>query len=157
MYITDEGLKSIKDHKYKPGAYSNLDNLLNPFWIAVSHKIPKWMAPNTVTLLGLIVLLLSYLWMAVYDMSLSKQIPSWPYFIMAIGIFIFQTLDAVDGKHARNTNSSSPLGQLFDHGCDALSWTLTNLSVVTFLQLGLGVEGILAMVASQAPFYHKVN
>ena len=91
--------------------------------------------------------------MAVYDMSLSKQIPAWPYFIMAIGIFIFQTLDAVDGKHARNTNSSSPLGQLFDHGCDALSWTLTNLSVVTFLQLGLGVEGILAMVASQAPFY----
>ena len=27
-----------------------------------------------------------------------------------------QTFDAVDGKQARRTNSSSPLGELFDHG-----------------------------------------
>jgi ethanolaminephosphotransferase len=27
----------------------------------------------------------------------------------------------VDGKQARRTNSSSPLGQLFDHGCDAIN------------------------------------
>jgi hypothetical protein len=26
------------------------------------------------------------------------------------------TFDAVDGKQARRTNSSSPLGELFDHG-----------------------------------------
>uniref|UniRef100_M4ECK9 Aminoalcoholphosphotransferase n=1 Tax=Brassica campestris TaxID=3711 RepID=M4ECK9_BRACM len=31
------------------------------------------------------------------------------------------TFDAVDGKQARRTNSSSPLGELFDHGCDALA------------------------------------
>ncbi|KAG6467026.1 hypothetical protein ZIOFF_075211 [Zingiber officinale] len=36
-------------------------------------------------------------------------------------IFRFQTFDAVDGKQARRTNSSSPLGELFDHGCDALA------------------------------------
>jgi phosphatidylglycerophosphate synthase len=29
---------------------------------------------------------------------------------------ILQTFDAVDGKQARRTNSSSPLGELFDHG-----------------------------------------
>lgn len=28
---------------------------------------------------------------------------------------------ALQGKQARRTKSSSPLGQLFDHGCDALS------------------------------------
>lgn len=32
-----------------------------------------------------------------------------------------QTLDAIDGKQARRTNTSSPLGQLFDHGCDSFS------------------------------------
>ncbi|CAN1217453.1 Choline/ethanolaminephosphotransferase 1 [Linum perenne] len=35
--------------------------------------------------------------------------------------FLYQTFDAVDGKQARRTNSSSPLGELFDHGCDALA------------------------------------
>jgi phosphatidylglycerophosphate synthase len=37
-----------------------------------------------------------------------------------LSLFIYQTLDAIDGKQARRTGSSSPLGQLFDHGCDAL-------------------------------------
>lgn len=38
-----------------------------------------------------------------------------------MGLFIYQSLDAIDGKQARRTNSSSPLGELFDHGCDSLS------------------------------------
>jgi len=31
------------------------------------------------------------------------------------------TLDGIDGKHARRTNSCSPLGQLLDHGCDVVN------------------------------------
>jgi phosphatidylglycerophosphate synthase len=36
-------------------------------------------------------------------------------------LFIYQTLDAIDGKQARRTKSNSPLGELFDHGCDGVS------------------------------------
>ena len=32
------------------------------------------------------------------------------------GLFIYQSLDAIDGKQARRTGSSSPLGEVFDHG-----------------------------------------
>jgi hypothetical protein len=35
-----------------------------------------------------------------------------------------QTLDNLDGKQARRTGSSSPLGLLFDHGCDAFNTTV---------------------------------
>lgn len=54
---------------------------------------------------------------------------------IAFAVFMHQTLDAIDGKQARRTGSSSPLGQLFDHGCDALgacciSW---NCAVATGL------------------------
>lgn len=45
----------------------------------------------------------------------------WAYIACACGLFIYQSLDAIDGKQARRTNSSSPLGELFDHGCDSLS------------------------------------
>ncbi|CRG93860.1 choline/ethanolaminephosphotransferase, putative, partial [Plasmodium gallinaceum] len=34
------------------------------------------------------------------------------------------TFDAIDGKQARRTNTSSPLGQLFDHGCDSITSSL---------------------------------
>jgi phosphatidylglycerophosphate synthase len=33
-----------------------------------------------------------------------------------IGLFIYQSLDAIDGKQARRTGQSGPLGELFDHG-----------------------------------------
>jgi len=38
----------------------------------------------------------------------------------------------MDGKQARRTGSSSPLGQLFDHGCDALS-LLAHFSLTAIL------------------------
>lgn len=152
-YITEDGLKHIKNHKYQPGAYSLADNILNPFWCTVVEFLPKTMAPNTVTLLGLAALGGSYATMLWYDTSMTQYLPTWTYLAVALGIFIFQTLDAIDGKQARRTGSSSSLGQLFDHGCDAISWTITNLSVVSFLQLGLTPNAILAMVASCGPFY----
>ena len=43
------------------------------------------------------------------------------YFLTGLGSFIYQSLDAVDGKQARRTDSSTPLGELFDHGCDSVS------------------------------------
>merc|ERR1719410_1185267 len=36
-------------------------------------------------------------------------------------MLIYQTLDNMDGKQARRTGSSSALGLLFDHGCDAFN------------------------------------
>lgn len=43
------------------------------------------------------------------------------YFLTGFGLFLYQTLDAIDGKQARRTGSSTPLGELFDHGCDSVS------------------------------------
>ncbi len=53
--------------------------------------------------------------------------PGWAFFLSALGLFIYQSLDAIDGKQARRTNSSSALGELFDHGCDAVSTGITKL------------------------------
>ena len=91
--------------------------------------------------------------MIYYDITMTQNIPGWTHLAVAIGIFLFQTLDAIDGKQARRINCSSSLGQLFDHGCDAISWTITNMSVVSFLSLGLTNNAILAIYASIAPFY----
>lgn len=49
------------------------------------------------------------------------QIPKWASFLCGFGLFVYQSLDAIDGKQARRTGSSSPLGELFDHGCDSVS------------------------------------
>jgi phosphatidylglycerophosphate synthase len=50
----------------------------------------------------------------------------------AFAVFFYSTLDNMDGKQARRTGSSSPLGLLFDHGCDAV-----NAGLIGFLSLAL--------------------
>ena len=62
-----------------------------------------------------------------FNESSSQHIPSWTWFTVGILLWIGHTLDGMDGKQARRTGRSSPLGELLDHGCDGLQ-VLLNLS-----------------------------
>jgi len=135
-FITKEGLKRLDNYKYKSGGYSKLDNKMNPFWEWVETKVPRTMAPNTVTLIGFVFMAASYGTMLFYDSTFTKDIPHWIYIFASVCQFIYQTLDAVDGKHARTTKCSSPLGQLFDHGCDSFSMCFLILTVCQMTRLG---------------------
>jgi choline/ethanolamine phosphotransferase len=88
------------------------------------HLVPRWIAPNLITLLGTILMFITYLahiyFMPQFDGAGSA--PSWVYFLGGFGLLGYQILDNVDGKQARATGTSSPLGQLFDHGCDGLTF-----------------------------------
>uniref|UniRef100_A0AC34GHS4 Uncharacterized protein n=1 Tax=Panagrolaimus sp. ES5 TaxID=591445 RepID=A0AC34GHS4_9BILA len=80
--------------------------------------------------------------------------PSWAYFLAALGLFLYQTLDAIDGKQARRTNSASPLGELFDHGCDSISQVFVTLNICYAMQLGQIRYGVLIInVISIILFY----
>lgn len=152
-FITKEGLRHIKEHKYKSGGYSILDNLMNPFWEFVVKLMPKTLAPNSITLLGVIINLSMYFCMWYHDGTLGESVPNWAYLGFAIGLFAYQTLDAIDGKQARRTGSSSPLGQLFDHGCDTFSCALVALALIHTLKFGITWKCKLMMISLCFPFY----
>ncbi len=90
-----------------------------------------WMAPNLVTFSGFLLIVLSVALVAWHDLTFRGVVPGWVFVACGVNLFLYQTLDAVDGKQARRTQSSSPLGQLFDHGCD--SFTI-GLLVLMFLE-----------------------
>lgn len=46
----------------------------------------------------------------------AEVAPWWVYFLNGFAGLVYLHLDCIDGKQARRTKSSSPLGQLFDHG-----------------------------------------
>lgn len=69
----------------------------------------------------------------------SHQAPRWAHVACALGLFVYQTLDAIDGKQARRTNTANALGELFDHGCDAISTIFVVVSTV--LSLRLDIDG----------------
>ncbi|KAK3015407.1 hypothetical protein RJ639_007479, partial [Escallonia herrerae] len=64
----------------------------------------------------------------IFSPHLDSPPPRWVNFAHGLLLFLYQTFDAVDGKQARRTDSTSPLGELFDHGCDALGCALEALA-----------------------------
>ncbi|EDS44014.1 diacylglycerol cholinephosphotransferase [Culex quinquefasciatus] len=71
-----------------------------------------------------------------YSPNGRSEPPRWASALCALGLFVYQSLDAIDGKQARRTNSSTPLGELFDHGCDSISTVFVALSACISVQLG---------------------
>lgn len=120
LVLSKQDLDMIAAYKYKPGSYTHLDNLLTPFWNWAVTLLPVWMAPNLVTFIGLVGTAFGTVLVMSYSPGLDGQVPRWCSAFYALALFLYQTLDAIDGKQARRTNSSSPLGQLFDHGCDTV-------------------------------------
>jgi ethanolaminephosphotransferase len=122
--LTKEGLNQIAHHQYKGGSYTTLDAFLSPnLWEPLTEMLPLWLAPNLVTTIGGFFCLASFFLSSTYlDLYLEEGVPPprWVYFANGACLAVYYTFDCMDGKQARRTGSSSPLGQLFDHGMDCL-------------------------------------
>jgi ethanolaminephosphotransferase len=59
----------------------------------------------------------------------------------------------VDGKQARRTGTSSPLGELFDHGCDALNCSFECIVLAASLGLGHSWYTGFLLLTLTTPFY----
>lgn len=129
-------LMKLKEHKYSCVNYSFLDPYMNPFWIWLVDRCPQSIHPNSLTVGGLAVNAVTTLLLVWCSPDAITPAPAWTYLVCALGIFVYQTLDAMDGKHARKTGTSSQLGELFDHGCDSLSTLFVTIGVCVAIQLG---------------------
>jgi ethanolaminephosphotransferase len=71
---------------------------------------------SQITLTGFSFVIINFITMLWYNPGLDQDMPPWVYLSFSIGLFLYQTFDAVDGSQARRTHQSGPLGELFDHG-----------------------------------------
>ena len=156
--LTQDGLTQIAEHKYVAGEYTHLDNLVNPFWTYCTENfLPMSMAPNLVTTLGglanLIAYVVTWYYLPNFEPKEGETVPPLLLVGNAFAVFLYYTLDCMDGKQARRTGTSSPLGQLFDHGIDCLA-NLSAISVSqTFLMLGPCRGVLYAQLSLQLTFF----
>ena len=85
----------------------------------------------------------------------TGSVPRWVFLANAVAMILYQTLDNMDGKQARRTGSSSPLGMLFDHGCDALNSPLGSINWCVAMSINHSTPLIIfwTLAASAIPFY----
>ncbi|KAK4260914.1 hypothetical protein QN277_003975 [Acacia crassicarpa] len=151
-YIGAHGVAALHRYKYSGVDHSYLAKyVLQPFWSRFVTLFPLWMPPNMITLTGFMFLLVSALLGYIYSPRLDSPPPRWVHFAHGLLLFLYQTFDAVDGKQARRTNSSSPLGELFDHGCDALACTFESLAFGSTIMCGRSTFWL--WLISAVPFY----
>jgi ethanolaminephosphotransferase len=53
VYLNEAGRRGLNAYKYQSGSVTPLDKLLNHFWEWAVTLVPLWVAPNLITLLGL--------------------------------------------------------------------------------------------------------
>uniref|UniRef100_A0A672UTH3 Ethanolaminephosphotransferase 1 n=1 Tax=Strigops habroptila TaxID=2489341 RepID=A0A672UTH3_STRHB len=124
--------------------------VMHPFWNTIVKIFPTWLAPNLITFSGFLLLVFNFFLMAYFDPDFyasapdHQHVPNGVWVVVGLLNFIAYTLDGVDGKQARRTNSSTPLGELFDHGLD--SWACVYFVVTVYSTFGRGSTGVSVFV-----------
>ncbi|KEF57169.1 ethanolaminephosphotransferase [Exophiala aquamarina CBS 119918] len=154
VYIRQRNLAKLHEYKYAGVDKSLVSKyILKPFYTNVAIKFfPMSMAPK-ITLTGFGFVIVNILTMLWYNPTLDTDCPPWVYLSWSIGLFLYQTFDAVDGTQARRTHQSGPLGELFDHGVDACNTSLEVLLFAAAMNLGQSWNTVLTLFGAIITFY----
>ena len=87
-----------REHKYNCTSDSFLDSSFQPWWNFLVSKTPLWIAPNSLTIVGLLVNIITSLLLLYHAPDAKTDAPRWTYLSCAVGLFIYQSLDAI-GKY----------------------------------------------------------
>ena len=136
--LTEENLSNLNKYTYKSTNKSIVYNhIASPFLNKVVNFVPTKLAPNVITLLGLLFNILSAV-ISYLDggFDFSHELKSSTCFIIGTFQLIYYILDGLDGKQARKTGNSTPFGMIMDHGCDVFTTVLTAFNFSKLLLLG---------------------
>ncbi|ORX36138.1 CDP-alcohol phosphatidyltransferase-domain-containing protein [Kockovaella imperatae] len=155
MRITKTQLAGVDKYKYSGVDKSIVSkHILGPFWTWLVTLFPTSLAPNTITFLGLCFVFANVGTLLIFDPTYEgKELPPWVYLSWAFGLFAYQSMDAIDGKQARRVGMASALGEMFDHGCDAINTTLEVILCAHALGLGRSWWTVASQAASLCNFY----
>jgi hypothetical protein len=80
----------------KPYSMSHI-RMFQPYWNWLVSKLPLWLAPNLITIIGLLVNISTSLILMYYnpDAKGTNDPPRWTYLLCGVGLFIYQSLDAI--------------------------------------------------------------
>nr|XP_046913672.1 cholinephosphotransferase 1-like [Dermatophagoides farinae] len=136
--LRPDQLKYLKDHvyEYNASAGSILEVwIMQRFWTYLATFIPKFVAPCTITAIGFFINLITCSLIIAYSPDARSEVPTWTLFLCAIGVWLYQIADALDGKQCYKVQNSQ-LEEFYDHGCDSVSTILLMYATGIAIQAG---------------------
>uniref|UniRef100_A0A0K3CRI9 FGENESH: predicted gene_16.2 protein n=1 Tax=Rhodotorula toruloides TaxID=5286 RepID=A0A0K3CRI9_RHOTO len=136
-YLDLHHLRRLDEYAYSAVDKSPVSQyIMRHWWTWTASFAPPWLAPNAITVIGFCAILLNTATVALVAGDLRGSENGWVWASCAAGLFFYQTMDNIDGKQARRTGTSSPMGELFDHGLDTLNCPLGAVIQASALALG---------------------
>lgn len=88
-----------------------------------------------------------------YGFDLEGPMPSYMYVLIGVCYSMYMYFDNCDGKQARRTGNSSPLGMILDHQCDVIVSVINSFIIQRMLQTGNDSDTLFTMYITTLPFY----
>jgi phosphatidylglycerophosphate synthase len=162
MSLTQSQLSVINNWQYTVSDNSITTKLYKNFWYKCESYISPKISPNLISFTGFFLILSNF----IITYFFHDFYPLLTELYVIISTQIYCHLDAIDGIHARNTKTSSPLGELVDHICDtvglifiiltfAFIFDITNINTLTYTTI-TGILGF-QFFHIQAYFYKQVE
>ena len=110
--LKKEELEKIKHYRYVTNESTAIEKYFyNSVWDFIANNLlPDWLAPNLLTLMGVIMPLAILSAVCLYSPDFGQTLSHNVVFLGFFAHLWYQTIDAIDGKQARRTNNCSPLG-----------------------------------------------
>ena len=157
LSLVDRALlkEALSEYEYVSPPRSLLEQLyLVAFWDRVADTFPVWLAPNTVTFVGYLCSLAAMALTLAHSPTVDGSAPAWLYPTCALLLWVYQTADGSDGPQARRLRCGSALGELFDHGVDAVVTSLVSFVCLECIAIGLAFPLVpLLLAATHLAFY----
>lgn len=153
--LTKQQLEALERYEYVGGDASLLYKyVFSPLAdLSVEWFVPRWVAPNVLTLTGFLMNIIGTVANLWINPTLAPNAPRWVHLLTAITLLTYQNLDNMDGKQARKTGSSSPLGLVLDHGCDSMNIALINMAMVSCFATGWTSTFMIVLMFQFTSFY----
>jgi phosphatidylglycerophosphate synthase len=112
-------------YEYRWEDHSLLTRYLHaPLFVPLVRSLPRRITPNMVTVFGHAAVWLTFV------VALSRAQPgAWIFAALGVSYLTYALADCIDGMFARHTGRTSRLGELLDHGFDAISLPLVSLGI----------------------------
>lgn len=77
--MTPAQLKRLSEHKYNSCGQTLLDPILQPYWNWLVTKLPLWLAPNLMTINGLIITIATTVILVYYSPDAQQEVNKYFY------------------------------------------------------------------------------
>lgn len=154
-YIQKKHHSSILNFQYRASNTSYVYKYItSPLSESIVNMIPKYIAPNLITLIAFIlILILNSLILFYSSTNGTENLPNSIIVLCGLLYLSYHILDCCDGKQARRLKKGSPLGYFMDHNLDSFTTVLLLISSMSIFRFTNNFHRLIVYSSGTIPFF----